>query len=200
LPSPFAFIASPFCVVLFFCAIISDVFLSCWAFMSAFTLSCSPLMSVFIMSCSPFRSAFSLPISLANERALRPDRHNTAISDSIIFFILNLLVKVSASAGSLPNSITEVNAGVSRTGLDLFARMCATHLCSLNRDVTHMHRDQCLCVSRKSLKVPEIVAFGFNEGDSSEQIPEKLGNYRTVLKKLMHEVGCFLDALLPSLC
>jgi len=75
--------------------------------------------------------------------------------------------------------------------------MCAAHLCSINRDVTHTHRDKCPCVSRESLKLREIVAFGFNEGDSSEQIPEKLGDYRTVVKKLMHEVGCFLDELLP---
>jgi hypothetical protein len=47
-------------------------------------------------------------------------------------------------------------------------------------------------------QVREIVAFGFNEGDSGEQIPVKLGQYLTEVKKLMHEVGDFLDELLPA--
>jgi len=46
-------------------------------------------------------------------------------------------------------------------------------------------------------QVREIVAFGFNEGDSGNEIPVKLGQYLTEVQKLMHEVGRFLDELLP---
>ena len=46
-------------------------------------------------------------------------------------------------------------------------------------------------------QVREIVAFGFNEGDSGDQIPVKLGRYLTQVQKLMHEVGRLLDELLP---
>src|ERR1041385_4196263 len=46
-------------------------------------------------------------------------------------------------------------------------------------------------------QVREIVAFGFEEGDSGDQIPVKLGQYLTEVQKLMHEVGRFLDELLP---
>jgi hypothetical protein len=47
-------------------------------------------------------------------------------------------------------------------------------------------------------QVREIVAFGFNEGDSGDQIPVKLGQYLTEVQKLMHDVGRFLDELLPA--
>lgn len=46
-------------------------------------------------------------------------------------------------------------------------------------------------------QVREIVAFGFIEGDSGDQIPVKLGQFLTEAQKLMHEVGRFLDQLLP---
>ena len=47
-------------------------------------------------------------------------------------------------------------------------------------------------------QVREIVAFGFSEDAGSEQIPVKLGQYLTDVKKLMHEVGHFLDELLAA--
>lgn len=47
-------------------------------------------------------------------------------------------------------------------------------------------------------QVREIVAFGFNNGDSGDKIPVKLGEYLTRVKKQMHEVGRLLDELLPA--
>jgi hypothetical protein len=47
-------------------------------------------------------------------------------------------------------------------------------------------------------QVREIVAFGFNEKEGREQIPRKLGQYLTDVRKLMHEMGSFLDELLPA--
>lgn len=47
-------------------------------------------------------------------------------------------------------------------------------------------------------QVREIVAFGFNEGDSADHIPGKLRDYLTEVIKLAHEVGRLLDELLPA--
>ena len=47
-------------------------------------------------------------------------------------------------------------------------------------------------------QVREIVAFGFNEGDSGDQIPLKLGQYLAEVQKLMQEVGHFVDELLGA--
>jgi HAMP domain-containing protein len=44
----------------------------------------------------------------------------------------------------------------------------------------------------------EIVAFEFNEGDSGDQIPLKLGQYLTEVQKLMQEVGHLRDELLDA--
>src|SRR5215470_16927393 len=55
--------------------------------------------SSFILFFSLITSSFILPISSANEKELKPAKHITAISDSMIFFIENPLVKVSLSTG-----------------------------------------------------------------------------------------------------
>ena len=47
-------------------------------------------------------------------------------------------------------------------------------------------------------QVREIVAFGFNEGDSGDQIPLKLGQYLAEVQKLMQEVGHLVDELLGA--